>query len=536
MGLVREVKGFAGFLHGLPRFVRQRYTADAARAAVQNRLRCRDANFLASVERTIYGNSRSPYRAMLRLAGLEFREVEQLVRTEGVEGTLRTLRAAGVCATFEEFKGLKPLVRGSQVIPAEAADFDNPGLRRFTQQGTGGSTGTSRPVLLDLDHLQDRLAMNLLGDIGHGTFGLPQATWFEIPPGNGLGTVLQRAATGSPVARWFSPVVGNNDGASSRFKWATWASVAVARAAGASVPYPEFLKLEDAGVIARWARDTLRQHGRCVIRGHVSKMLRVCIAAVEEGIDLTGAIVVAGGEPPTPGKVAQIRASGATFHSNYFFVEAGAIGMSCPNGNDPNDQHFFSDHLALIQAPREVPGFDVSVDSFHFTTLLPAAPKILLNVELDDYGTVSTKRCGCFFEELGFTTHLSDIRSYRKLTGEGVTLVGSDMEHVLEQVLPSRFGGSPLDYQMVEEEDDKGFTRLTILVAPAISLPDESLVVTAVLEALQKRGGAAEMSRAIWQQADTLRVRRQAPIWTQRGKFHSLRKVRVPAASAGASS
>ena len=67
---------------------------------------------------------------------------------------------------------------------------------------------------------------------------------------------------------------------------------------------------------------------------------------------------------------------------------------------------------------------------------------IFINLELDDYGLVETRRCGCLFESLGLTTHLRHIRSFRKLTGEGVSLVGSDMARVLEEVLPSTYGVS----------------------------------------------------------------------------------------------
>ena len=72
----------------------------------------------------------------------------------------------------------------------------------------------------------------------------------------------------------------------------------------------------------------------------------------------------------------------------------------------------------------------------------------------------------CPLERYGYTEHISRIRSYSKLTGEGVTLVGSEMLRILEEVLPSRFGGSPLDYQLLEEEDEQGFTRLHLLVSP----------------------------------------------------------------------
>jgi hypothetical protein len=176
----------------------------------------------------------------------------------------------------------------------------------------------------------------------------------------------------------------------------------------------------------------------------------------------------------------------------------------------------------MIQAPRQVPGFDIEVSAFCFTTLLGTAPKLLLNVESDDYGIVDTRPCGCPWEELGFPDHIREIRSFRKLTGEGVTLVGSDMERILEEVLPARFGGSPLDYQLLEEEDDRGFTRLTLLVAPSVPLQDEPAAVSVILDALDGIGAGGESSRNIWRQANTVRVRREAPRLTSRGKLMPL--------------
>src|SRR5262249_54936300 len=151
---------------------------------------------------------------------------------------------------------------------------------------------------------------------------------------------------------------------------------------------------------------------------------------------------------------------------------------------------------------------------------------ILLNVESDDFGVVETRPCGCPFESLGFTTHIRDIRSFRKLTGEGVTLVGSAMERILEEDLPARFGGTPLDYQVIEEEDDRGFTRLTIPVAPRVPIADEQAVIAEMLAALARRGGAAEMSRELWRQANAFRVRREPPRLTSRGKMMPLQVAR----------
>jgi hypothetical protein len=200
----------------------------------------------------------------------------------------------------------------------------------------------------------------------------------------------------------------------------------------------------------------------------------------------------------------------------------GYIGMGCANPVDENDIHFFKDNLALTQHPCRVPGTDISVEAFHFTSLRPSAPKILLNVESDDYGIVEKRSCGCPLEAWGFTEHLRHIRSFRKLTGEGVTLVGSEMVQILEEVLPGCFGGSPLDYQLLEEEDENGFTRLSLVIHPRVDIRDEREVIETMMKALGRSSVAADLARATWEQAGTVRVKRMAPVWTKGGKLMPL--------------
>jgi len=128
---------------------------------------------------------------------------------------------------------------------------------------------------------------------------------------------------------------------------------------------------------------------------------------------------------------------------------------------------------------------------------------------------------------LGLTDHISDIRSFGKLTGEGVTLVGSDVERILEEVLPARFGGSPLDYQLVEEEDHRGFTRLILRVSPSITLADESAPADLVFQALRAEGAGGATSASKWKQAGTLSVRRETPRPTARGKLLPLQLLKT---------
>jgi len=528
-----EARAFVRFLLGIPGFVRQRMSYDEARAIVLQRLRGREKNFLASIEHGVFGNPRSPYRAMLDLAGCEFGDLVGSVRKTGMEETLRELHREGVYVTFEEFKGRQPIVRGGREIPAGPGAFDNRDHRRYFSVTTGGSSGAGRRVTMDLTHLKARLPHRVLSQHFAGAEGLPAASWSDLPPAGGLTGMLMSGPIRGTPHKWFSAT--GRDGISLRFRLATDVALSVARLSGARVNWPVYLPFDQAVVLAQWARDRIKESGGCVISGSVSRILRVAVAAQEAGIDLTGAILRGHGEPPTHAKVAQITRTGGKFYSGYAYTEVGSVGTCCLNSDQPNDQHFYRDHLAMIQAPRQVPGFEIEVSAFCFTTLLSTAPKLLINVESDDYGTVDTKPCGCPWEELGLPEHLREIRSFRKLTGEGVTLVGSDMERILEEVLPARFGGSALDYQLLEEEDDKGFTRITLLVAPAVSLPDEAAAVNVVLEALHQIGANGDSSRNIWRQAGTIRVRREAPRLTSRGKLMPLQLVKhARPAAAGA--
>ena len=55
-----------------------------------------------------------------------------------------------------------------------------------------------------------------------------------------------------------------------------------------------------------------------------------------------------------------------------------------------------------------------------------------------------------------------------------------------------------------------------------VYIADEAEVIGAVLDALRETSASADLARAIWTQASTLRVRRREPIWTSRGKLMPL--------------
>jgi len=300
------------------------------------------------------------------------------------------------------------------------------------------------------------------------------------------------------------------------------AVIVISRLCGTPIPKPETVGLNQAALIARWMKKMLNEHGSCLINTHVSNGVRICTAAKEEGLDLTGAAIKGGGEAPTPAKIRAITGVGARWYPGYFMAEIGDIGHGCADPVDHNDIHHFKDVTALIQYRRKVPGSDVAVNAFHFTSLLPTTPKIMLNVESDDYGIIENRKCGCLLERFGYIDHLRNIRSFRKLTGEGMTLIGSEMLHIMEKILPAKYGGTPLDYQLLEEEDEKGFTRLSLLVSPRIHLDDEKALIKTVYDALRRSSTAADTSVAVWAQAGTLRIKRMDPISSPGGKLMPL--------------
>jgi hypothetical protein len=236
--------------------------------------------------------------------------------------------------------------------------------------------------------------------------------------------------------------------------------VACMRAMGDETPLPRIARLDQGVLVARSIHQLLQEHGRCLLYTGPSRALRVSLAAEQAGWSLEGATARVGGEPVTAAKVTAIQRSGLRVLAGYGMTETGTIGFGCPRPAAPDDVHFFHDAFALITQPYPVPGSDTTVPAFNLTALLDAAPKVMLNYQADDYGVIEERHCGCELEAMGFHTHLREIRSYSKLVGEGVTLIGNEMLLILEQGLPARFGGSALDYQLMEQEDESGFTRL----------------------------------------------------------------------------
>ncbi len=520
---LRDVELYVRSGLGVRRLVRNPISLGQALDSVSYHRANREYHFLTVVESAIFGNPRSPYLPLFELAGCELGDVQALVRTAGLEGTLSELRRSGVYISYEEFKGRVPLVRGTKEFAVAPQDFHNPRLRSALMTQSGGTTGIPSEVPVSLGSLAVSAAYEMVAFEAQGFLAYPWVLWKGVMPDpSGINNVLRRAYWGSVPEHWYSPVVGSDqDKRLFKYRVATRLPILMARSVGARIPHPEPLPLDRGDVIAEWVAATIREDGGAVVQTTVSSALRVALSGLERGYDFEGGTFLVSGEPVTPGKENAILATGATLLSNYGLTEMGRIGTGCADASDVTDVHLLEGISAVIEHPTSVPDSELTVPALHVTSLLPSAPMVMLNVEFDDYGLLESRPCECALGQLGERTHFSQIRSSRKLAGEGLTLLGSDILKVLDEVLPAHYGGSPLDYQLCEKEDDVGFTRFVIRVSPRVSVPSESGLIDLVLASLSTDAQRA-YTVPVWRQAGTFRVERTEPKWARTGKLQPL--------------
>ena len=288
----------------------------------------------------------------------------------------------------------------------------------------------------------------------------------------------------------------------------TRATVFTARVCGARIPLPEYTPAADAARVAAWLARQRTTGMPAILVTPASAGVRTCRAALENALDISGTLFVLGGEPYTDAKAAVLEKPDSVGFCHYAMVEAGLIGLACQAGDSPDDVHLVSDKIATIERERRVGQGERLVRALFHTTLLPASPKVMLNVESGDYGVRVDRDCGCGALPSAFRSHLHTIRSYEKLTSEGMNFLGGDLLTLVEQVLPARFGGHPTDYQLEETEQD-GLPRVSLIVSRAVGEIDEDSVVRAVLEFLRNRGLGEAMMADVWAQGQTLRVVRR---------------------------
>ncbi|MBI3998030.1 MAG: hypothetical protein HY355_03275 [Armatimonadetes bacterium] len=526
----------ARLLLRLPVFLRTPVTPERAREVLRRRLERREADFLTLVHHAVYQNPGSPFRQLLELAGCEYRDLEKLVTQEGIEGALRILCRNGVYLTVDEFKGRRPTVRGSTTLTVSPDRLRNPRASVHVTAQTSGSRGAVTAVGIDLANMRDEAVdLGLYLDARGGTRWV-HALW-SVPGSSAVRLLLRMSGCGAEVARWFSQVDPAAPDLHFRYRWSArlvrWGSLL----AGAAVPSPQYVPLETPLPIARWMAEVARRGDVPHLTTFSSAAVRLCLVALEAGIDFRGVQFTLGGEPTTAARLALIRRTGAVAVPRYSSIEVGQIGYGCLAPEAPDDVHVLADLHAVIQAEVDAGSASLPPQALLITSLRPTAPLVLLNVSLGDQATMVRRACGCPVERLGWTTHLHTIRSYEKLTAGGMTFLDRDVIRVLEEVLPARFGGAPTDYQLLEEETSEGRPLLRLLVHPSVGPLDSDAVANAFLAAVGTGSGAERIMELLWRDATVLRVERLVPYVTASGKIlhlHLHRKGSHPSSRAPA--
>jgi hypothetical protein len=514
--MLADLAMFGRFCAGLRGFFRTPVSVVQARALLRHGNATRAQRFLTILERAVYGQTGSPYLRLLEWAGVELGDVRGLVEKQGLEGALERLKTAGVYVTLDEFKGRKPIRRPGLEVVVRPEDFDNPLLTRHFHAVTGGSGGVRRRLIIDLGLLEhDAAALRMVLE-GFQIVQRPLAVWRPVPPGAaGIKRALLQEKMGLAVARWFSQSDPRIGAAPLKSWMFLTAAVAGSRLWGQGLPSPEYVRLDQASLVARWLG---RQHAT----GHpghldtnVSSAVRACQAARDEGIDISGTFVRVGGEPLTPQRAELFRAAGCRVACNYSMSETGPIGVACADPASADDVHVLGSKIAVVRSDAAYP------NALYLTSLLFSSPRLLLNVESGDAAGRQLRSCSCPLGELGFNEHLSDIRSYEKLTSEGMQFLPAEITELVESVLPQSFGGNATDYQLVEEDVD-GLPRVSVAVHPRLGQLDETAVVNCVLERLAAPSAANRMMAERLRQASTLRVIRRPPFATSASKILAL--------------
>jgi hypothetical protein len=512
------LKKYYGFFFGLRRFLKERVTLEQARETIKFRLDNREENFLKLVEKGVYGYKRSPYLKLLKLTSYGYSDVRNLVLNDGLESALKTLREEGVYVSFEESKGIKPLIRHGKIIETKESDFHNPHISSYYEGRTGATRSAGTKIQMNFDFLEQKVVYDVILTYMHRIEDAPRGVWLHILPSlSGITRILWTAKAGGETAKWFTPMDPNENIVHKVNGWILNAMLIEGRLLGKKLPKPEFVNPGNAIVIANWIDSTLKEFGACVFGTTPSLAVRICNEANKHGLELDGTIFTVGSEPLTKAKFEYIKSRGCSAIPHYIMAESGTIGYGCKKPKYADDVHFFKDSLALIQNKRMVEHSETVVDSILLTSLLPSAPRILLNMETDDFGIVESRDCGCEFQGMGFTEHIHGIRSFSKLTGEGVTFLGTKLYKILEEDLPRMYGGGPIDYQIVEKEDSSGLTQLIINVSPDVGRIDEEELKRTLLDLLNPSGRNTNID--MWEKADSLVVMRSLPIRTKSGKM-----------------
>jgi hypothetical protein len=513
--VLEDARAYPRFVGGLRRFLRDPLTTDDSRRLIRETLVRREQGFLRLLDGAVYANPHSPFRALLEHAGVELGDVVRLVRSGGVDGALHELQEAGVHMTLEELRGNIPIRRGSLELSFRTADLDNPLATSVFRARSGGSRSLGRNSLVNFPSFEYQAAYWSVFLSAFGLSERPSAVWYP-PIMPGISLTFSEAKVNRRPEWWSLPSPLVRGTGSIREGVLVTSAWAIGRALRRPIPFPRHLPPARAERVAAWLARKRSEGTPGLLLATPSSAVRVCRAAAEHGLDISGSFFRMGGEPFTAAKKKILTDAGCTGACHYFLSELGWVGIACADAAAPDDVHMAMDRVAAVSAERRLPSGH-TVATLRFTSLHDSLRTIFLNVETDDFGVLEERECECELGGLGLTQHLHTIRSVEKLTGEGVSFLGETLIALVEDALPARFGGTAADYQLVERERD-GATRVQVVVSPRLGPLDSADVVRETLAFFDGRGRAEQVMAGLWRTSGTLEVVRAEPHVTRASK------------------
>src|SRR5258706_6320927 len=451
-----------GLARALPAYFREQVTLELAHEGIGRALADRDERFLQIVLGQIYRAPNSPYLRLLRRAGCEFSDLQASVKRNGIEPTLEKLALEGVYLTSAEFKGKREVVRGKESFRVTPPDFDPPLPSSGIMTQSSGSSNRPIASLASLERLSIWALYHCIFYAAHGFFSSSHAVYdAAIPAGAGIRTILNRAKVGIPMEKWFASKVPVEDMFLRNYSvMTTYLVVALAKIYGPGAALSEPIDPDNLDRIVHWVAEKRAQGRASCVKPSSSNAARIAQPAWQMGISLEGATFHVGGEPFTESKRDALGRAGAAAVTDYAFEGGGAVGVGCANPAYLDEVHVQHPHMVVIARPEPLETGGSPVHPLLCTTLHPGYARLLFNVENGDYAVLERRDCGCPLEKAGLTLHLHHIRSHEKFTSEGMNYFYGELYELLEKVLPAEVGGGVGDYQLVEEEDENGQTRL----------------------------------------------------------------------------
>lgn len=499
----------------LPGVLKAPYSSAQAEIDLRQGIEDRTRHFLELCDSEVFSKPEGVFGRLFSRAGISRDQIDSMATQQGPENALLELAEKGVFLDIDEFKGRKPVIRPGLRMTIDASSLDRvrgPSI----QFVSSGSSGKSLRTPIDVPGLRLLASCIPLVLKFLETEDLPVALYYPMPSGSGFMHLIAFSMIGKPPSAWFaqwmnSPWWGNMSG----IKLA--ALIAGCRIRGISLPTPHLADIKQPAAMATWLKRNCPKGA--IVSSFTGSAIHLVQTATREGMVLPPLVFLLGGEPLTDRKRRALEQAGHRVFPWYSSVETGRLAMGCLSPRHTDEMHLLEDRIACIVRPRAVDASGEKRPALLFTTLHPDSYKFLLNVETGDESAIDTDPCMCPWELMGFRRRLYNVRSFEKLTLEGISLVADFLAEMVEEEIPSRCGGTPADYQFTEEEGPDGVTRLVLSVSPAIGL-DSARIRDIVQDLFYKK---FQIVGALVIHAASVTVRREVPKLTGSGKMLAVR-------------